>query len=386
MKKSIYNFPFIFITIAVFALFSSPKAGFADTVYLNDGSQISGQIIRLDQTAMTVKTAFAGDIDIQAAAITGIQSHRRMVTDIKGGDRIVGTLLYDKTAGQMIHSRLLGSVAVNTQDIQGLWGVDQKSPAQRVLEDSRRNNEVALKKAEEQHAEEIKTLKDKEENRAEDVWSGSVRFGLSGSKGNTDEQNFDGKVSAKRETEFDRLNLSLQARIENDDGRETENEIIAKADIERDLTERLFAFSSLVLERDKSEEIDLRSNLTGGLGYFVIKQDHHEWKPRLGVGYEVTSFENSPTEEELVLSAGYDYRLDMFEQLRFMHGLTYYPTLDDPGGNYRLDSDASLAYPLDDENRWSLELGLQNQYDSMPSNNVEELDTYYSVGLARKFK
>ena len=171
-----------------------------------------------------------------------------------------------------------------------------------------------------------------------------------------------------------------------DEGDETENEIIGTAKLERDFSERTFAFASLKLERDKFEDLDLRSNLTAGLGYFVIKEPGHEFKPRLGVGYEVSAFSSSSNEENFVISAGWDYKKDLIDDLTFTHVFSYLPSLEEPTDEYRLESEAIVSYPFAGGTGWNLDFSIRHQYDNSPSGNVDRLDTYYSLGLTREFK
>lgn len=381
---------FILLITFLMTFFSGMIAGAgsakADRLYMKDGSLITGNIIALHQGTLSIVTEFAGDLDITQSAIKGIQTDTPMITQIKSGDRIAGALMFGDDAGQRVMSRQIGPVAVNVADIAAMWEREGLSPEVMVLREEKEEQAAKIKEIEKAHAEDVAALREKAESKAEDVWSGSVKFDFSGASGNTDETNLGGKAAAKRETEFDRLFLSLQGRFENDDGAETRNEITGMGKLERDITDRLFAFGSLELERDKFEEIDLRTNLTGGLGYFIIKEDRQELKPRLGVGYEVTAYENDPTEKDVVFSAGYDYRVDMLDKLRFAHSFTYLPAVENLADDYRLDSDASLAYPINEAKTWNVELGLQHQYDAMPAGDVKKLDTYYSLGLSRKFE
>ena len=361
--------PLIFLTVLAL-----PGAAMADKIHLEDGSIISGDITIMEETRLVIETAFAGALEISPSAIKGIETDRAKVTQMQSGDRVIGRLIYDDHTGQQISSNLLGPVAVNTADINGLWNPGQPSPVKARME------EMAAA-----HAEEIADLQDKAENTAKEVWSGRVNVGFSGSHGNNKEMNFTGKAMAKRETEFDRMKFSIQGHFENTEGEETKNEIKGEARVENDLSDHLFVFTNLGLERDKFEELDLRADLTAGLGYFIIKEDHHELKPRFGIGYEISAYENAPNEEELIFTTGYDYRIDMHVKMRFTHSFTYLPAIEDPGANYRLDSDAALAYPINDDDAWNLELGLRHQYDSMPTDSVDKLGTYYSLGIVREF-
>lgn len=330
-------------------LLSTASPALADTVHLKNGSRLEGTIVEMSADTLVLDTDFAGRINIDQNTVTGLESVK------------------DWSARQAEIARLR---------------IQQEQAAIIAAQQAQIKQQAA------QHEAELAAVKEQAAAAAKEdknVWSGSIKATFAGSDGNTDEMEFGGKAAAKRETEFDRLYLSLEGHFENNDGVETENEITAKARLERDITDRLYAYGDSSFQRDKPEEVELRSSITGGLGYYLIKEDHHELKPHLGAGYEVTAYENDPTEKEIIWSAGYDYRIDMFDKLRFTHEFDYLPTFDGPTEDYRLESDAVLAYPINEEKNWNIELGLQHEYDSMPAADVKKLDTYYSVGISRSF-
>lgn len=372
------------------AVLLCPLTAMADQLNLRDGSVISGKITGLYDGVLGVETSFAGALEIGADKIAGMRTDMPMIVETANGDRIAGTLSYDDKAGQRVFSKTLGAVTLAPADIKAIRQRNGAAGPEIVaLRKEREEQQKAVAAMQEKHAAEIAEAAAKAvaaEEKADKVWSGRARFGFAGSDGNTNEVKLDGKVVAERKTDFDRLKLSLQGRYEKTEGEETKNETKGDARLERDINDRLFAFGEISLEQDKFEDVDLRTNLTGGLGYFLIKKDNQELKPRLGLGYEVTAYGSAPTTKEVVLSAGYDYRVDMFEKLRFTHALTYLPSVDDIAADYRIDSEAELSYPIDDGRLWNVELGLRNQYDSMPASDVKKLDTYYSLGLARKFE
>lgn len=341
----------IFSKICTIALLLATTAtpSWADTVHLKNGSRLEGTIVEMTADELVLDTDFAGRININQDTITGLES----IKDWSGRQAEIKRLKIQREQAAVIAAQ------------------------QEQLRQQAAKHEAELAAVQEQAA--VQAQED------ENVWSGSIKATFSGSDGNTDKMDFGGKAAAKRETEFDRLYLSVEGHFENDDGVETENEITANAKLERDINDRLYAYGETQFERDKPEEVDLRSNITGGLGYYVIKEEGHEFKPHIGAGYEVTAYTNDPTEKEIIWSAGYDYRVDMFDKLRFTHEFDYLPTFDAPTDDYRLESDAILAYPLNDEKNWNIELGLQHEYDSKPAADVKKLDTYYSVGISRSF-
>jgi len=326
----------------------------ADELVLDDGSRLIGTIKAISDETIELETDWAGTIQVRRERVAGLstESDWRVVFD--SGERITGSLQWSEREGQRVASERVGNVAMDTSAVVAL-----EDPAEPVVQSS--------------------------EQRAAAVWSSDVSLSVDGASGNTDEFGANPRFSALRETEFDRLSLDLQGRFASQDGDETENEVIGTVGLERDFTERWFALGNLRLERDELENLDLRANLDLGVGYFVVRKDRHEFKPRAGIGVQSESFDDGTTNEDLVGVVGWDYRLDLNSRWRFTHVLDYRPTFSDPTGAFRVDSEAALVTLLNG-NRWGLRFLLRNEYNADPEPGIDELDTIYSVGIQRSFK
>lgn len=347
----------LYVVLAVGLL---PANALADRLYLAGGSQVYGQLVGLDQGELVFRTEFAGELKVEAGSVRGLTTEQAMVVALDGDQRLVGRLVYRPGRDrQIVAGTVGGDVELAVGRIEALWPPDQPSPELRRLR--------ALQRT------------------AASVWSGSLAIGVTGSEGNTQRLSLNGQAEARRETDFDRLLLRLAGNFAQEEGEQTENEVIGLGRLERDFSDRWFVFGSLELERDRFENLDLRALLDAGLGYFFIREENQEWKGRAGAGYQLEAFEER-TEEAGVLSLGYDYRVDVAERLRFIHNLTYTPDFTAPASDYRLDSNAAIRVPIGGSEAWNLKLGVRNQYDSSPQPGIEKLDTTYFLNLGYDFE
>jgi len=326
----------------------------ADELVLEDGSRLIGTVQAITDEHVVLETVYAGTIEVKRETIRGMSTDAEWRVVLDSGERMVGALQWNAAEGQRLESDLAGMMALDRSAITAL-----EDPATPVIATA--------------------------EQRAAAVWSGDVSLSVNGASGNTDEFSANPRVSALRETEFDRLKMGLQGRFASQDGDETENEVIGTIGLERDFTDRWFTFGNLRLERDELENLDLRVNLDLGAGFFVIRQDNHEFKPRIGLGLQSESFQSGDTNEDIVGVVGWDYRIDLNSRWRFTHVLDYRPTFSDPTKSYRVESEAAFVTLLND-NGWGLGLRLRNEFNADPAPGIEELDTVYSVGLQRAFK
>jgi len=358
MKRSPASLAACVLACALQAIMLAAPAQ-ADEILLNDGSKLVGTVEALDEYRVVLETSYAGRLEVRRDAVIGIITDEPRRVVFESGERVLGRLSWDTERGQRFEGELAD---VARLDLDGISAIED--PASPVAE---------------------QVLIEQQAGRAAAVWSSEVSLSIDGASGNTDEFGATPEVSALRETDFDRLTLGLRGRFASQDGSQTENEVIGTVGLERDFSDRWFAFGALRLERDELEDLDLRANLDFGAGYFLIREEGHEFKPRAGLGVQSESFDDGSTSENVVGVAGWDYRYDLGSRWRFTHTLDYRPTLSDPAGAYRLDSAAALVSRLDDDD-WGLRLQLRNEFNADPEPGIDELDTVYSVGLQRVFK
>ena len=347
------------LSLTAFLLLSIAPAAFADEVLMTGGSRIVGQVVRLGDGELIVKTGFAGELTIDATKVQGITTAEPLNVELDSGERVIGTLKFVPGTGQRIASNTLGDRDIEAGRLAAMWGPDEDGPYVAAI---KKDLEAARPK-----------------------WSLEAAVGLDGQTGNSERVGVNGGVEIRRETEKDRTLLYAKARYAKEDGQDSAKEFIGGANMEVDLTERWFAWGNLEFEHDKFENLDLRSTATAGLGHFVIREEDHELKLRGGAGFQHEAFSDGTNEGEAVAEAGLDYRKDFGEWLSFVHHTTYYPTFAD-AQDFRLEIENALEMPLNGSEIWKLRAGVRNQYDNMPKSGVEELDTFYFLHLVAEIE
>ncbi len=354
----------------------------ADLLYLDDGSRISGRLGASTLDGYVIATGFAGELTVPAAKVVGIATDAPVMVSAGGEDRVRGRLEYDPdSAEQRLTGTAFGDVTLAPGRLTALWPPGQSAPAVRHAEQAHRA-ELARIKAD--NAETVARIEDRLRG-FEKPWSARVSLGLNGASGNTDRVQIKGRAEANRKTENERLKLYAAGEMQEQQKVLTEKEIRMGAHLERDFSRRWFWFARQDLEKDAFENLELRSDTVAGLGYFVIREDDHEWKLRGGLGYQFESFENGIDNRQGIVSLGYDYSVDVSDWMRFTHSVTYFPSFEDPAKNYRLESDIGVEIPLGHSDQWALRLGLRNDYDSLPPPGTQSLDTTYGADIVVDF-
>lgn len=386
----------------VWKLFPAILAGFfvvagpvaADQAFLEDGSVLVGAVRGLSEGALRIETSFGGELSIPQAQVRGLTTDGVFVVQGADGARVTGRLVVtDGAPGILDASGATTPIAV--QDLTAMW------PEGSVPE-----------------AEAADAAAPAVETEPGVSWTGRAELGLNGQSGNKERFDVRGGVDLNRATETTRLNLYLRGQYAETNSERSANEVMGGGRIEWDFSERTYMFAKIDLEQDEFEDLDLRTTITTGLGHFFVKREKIELKGWAGAGYEREIFEKperaplpavSSLEEaieaavrrevsrrlsggdpdrimsEAVVELGYTYRHDFGADFRFNHGLTYYPSLGDPTGDYRLAADTSLEFPLGKDPDWTLRTGVRNEYDAMPQAGVDKLDTTYFLNLGYKW-
>jgi len=352
-------------------------AATAGTAYLNDGSRLHGRIAGLDAETLTFETEYAGTIAIARKALTGLDSDAPLGLLLEDGTQLEGRLAYRAETERQVIITEAGEEMTVAPDALASARTPGPAALAAVPQSPSAPEDPAESSAD--------TAAGSTEERGAD-WTAISRVGLSGASGNTDRMAINGEASAERESADERLSLSLKSRFAREGGQETENEIIANSRLERDFSKRWFAFGGLELERDEFEDLNLRSVLTLGTGVFLIEREKQKLKARLGLAYQREDFMSASTEDEGVVSAGYDYQIALNGWLSFSHEFTIFPSLRNPTGDFRFESDAAFDIPVSEDKAWSISFGLRNHFDNRPSAGNESLDTFYTVSLGYDFR
>ena len=137
------------------------------------------------------------------------------------------------------------------------------------------------------------------------------------------------------------------------------------------------------IERDEFEDIDLRTTAAVGLAWRPIDTKVRSLRWMLGVGYRYESFNNGTSSDSPTLDLGMQHRWQLNDTLTMRNELTFSPQFKD-FGNYLLTHDSSLELPVG-ASRWTLRLGMRNDYKSDPMFGRKKLDTLWYTRLSLRF-
>lgn len=331
----------------------------ADEVHLENGSRLIGTVIGIEDGKLTMETDFAGTVTISMDQVARIVTDEPLNVGTEAGEIIQGRLVADDEGAQAIESEAVGIRPLPPVNMSTAWAIGTDSPAERA---QRAALEAAMPR-----------------------WSLRLEAGLNGETGNTERISFNGRVTARRTTDSDRLSIYGAARYTREGGEDTTRYFLAGTGYEVDLSDRLFAFGRVEFEHDRFEDIDLRATGTVGLGYFVIRSPESDLRLRAGFGIQHEDYRSDrPSDTSPIAELGADYRREITPWLNYNFNITYFPTLDD-FNDYRIVMENSAEIPLSSDEQWKLRTGVRNNYRGAPSPGLKRLETIYFLNLVMDF-
>lgn len=310
----------------------------ADTVLLVNSDRLSGEIQKLEDKRLHLKTAYAGVIEIDWSMVEGITSDQTFNFTLRDGRTVTG-------------------------DVQGSKGglqVSSLPPETLILPQA------------------VKAISKPE--KGETFWShwdGSVELGYSLTRGNSNIS----QSSVAGNTEYESARVRLQGSVsslfskQSDATPASTHAVFTRLDFY--VKPHAFAFTQGSLDRDDAQLLRLRTSIGGGLGWQAIRSRSAELsliggftftEERYRAGEEINSGRAGSTGEALL---GISLERLEWRHLRFIGKSSLYRSVLD-GNRIRVVANAGLRVPVIHHIVWTIRLS--EQFDSRPLFSVKKHD------------
>jgi putative salt-induced outer membrane protein len=219
----------------------------------------------------------------------------------------------------------------------------------------------------------------------------AIGLGFSASSGNSKSSNLSLVADAVRATEQDKISLygkALQARAS---GATTAEQVRLGGRYDYNLSSELFAFGGLDLESNRPANLSLRSQLSGGVGYHVIKTASTTIDLFAGLGFTADKYVSATTIDGALrdsysypsLLLGEESTHVLSDTTSFKQRLVVYPNLKNRG-EVRATWDAGLAVAM--SKTMNLNVGAALGYNSEPGTGRKTTDVLFTTGVSVKFE
>jgi len=319
---------------------------FGGEVVFKNGDKLTGKVTALDGGKLTIESAVAGTITVDMANVSTFSTDEPVEIHLNDGTVLKQAVTTSPTEGSIATTQ--GSI--DAQDV--------------AIADIAKINPPPVK------------------------WTGSIQAGALITRGNSKTDNVSVGFDAMRRAEKDRITASglyLYGRQEDpntgDDSTTTDNWYLT-GKYDYFLTEKLYWFSALRVERDRIAALDIRITPSTGLGYQWIESDDMNFNTEAGLAWVYEDFENAESNDYFAARAAYHFDKKINDKVDFIHNLEFIPSLEDIS-EFNLNTDAGLRVALTE--KMFSEFKIEWRYDSEPAPGADKNDLRYIVGIGWQF-
>ena len=218
----------------------------------------------------------------------------------------------------------------------------------------------------------------------------SLGLGASLASGNTKANNLSLNADAVRATEQNKLSLYGNLQYARSNGVTTADQLRLGTRYDHNLSARLFSFGGLDVDRNRFANLDLRAELSGGLGWHVIQSQRTTFDLFGGLGYVSDKYRSAmlvdgrvrDSYNYLSLRLGEESTHQFNDSTSIKQRLTLVPNLKNRG-EFRATWDAGLAVAM--SKSLNLNVGLSVAHNSDPGPGRKSTDTLLTTGVSIKF-
>jgi len=338
------------ILIVLACLVLLVQISYGDEIHLKNGDRISGKIQHLVDGKLSFKADVAGPVTVDLSNIQTLSTDDPIEVNLK-----------DKTGFmQKVSSAdpgrfaIEGSESMKAQEFAVADIVSINPPAKPIPK-----------------------------------WTGDIAVGITSTHGNTKTEMISANAYFSKRTEKDRTTVSTDyakgTQRDPDTGEDVtiEDWWRAKGKYDYFFSKKMYGYLDGRYEKDAVAELDRRTIIGLGAGYQWIESDDMNFSTEFGLASLYEKFDNqTDSNSEISLQLGYNFDKKLRKNIKFVHDLTYYPSIDS-FSNYLLTTSAGLR--ADFTETFFINLKAIFNYDSTPAIGSGNTDVKYFLGLGYRF-
>jgi len=334
------SFIFFFLTI---------EGAIADKVILENGDVLTGTIEKMMEGKLTLKTDYAGSIEIQMGKIKQIISDNPLAVHLTTGEVVTGKV---KPVEE-------GKLAVEPSPDREATTVEM----QKIVSINPPPKELPK-------------------------WHGNIAAGGYLQSGNVDRAGASFSAELLRKTEIDRFKLRYMFNYAEENNEMTTRNHYGEIKYDYFFSKKFYGFVGVELLNDKFNDTKFRTNVGPGVGYQLWDDKVKSLMFEAGLSYFNWDRYEGQDEDGISARLGFDFRYNIFKWLNFTDRFVIYPTIGE-GGIYFLRNEAGLNIPLGEipslGGRWSLKFGNIIEYNSDPTPGFKKMDVQWIGALQFSF-
>jgi len=338
------------LSVACAVLFAS--AASADQITMKDGDRITGDIVKKDGDAVTVKSKNFGTVTLKWADVAAVKSDQPINVSLAGGKTVKANI--ETRDGQI----QVGTQTVDPKDVVTLRNDSEQKVYEKFLHPG-----------------------------LLDLWTVTGSLNIAGTKGNaqtftlTTPINFVRASNTTRTTAY--FNAIRSSATINGVNSATAEAVRGGWAYNRNLTKKIFANIFNDYEYDKFQSLDLRVVVGGGAGYTVWSREASRLSAVGGIAWNREAFGASGSSAAFTRNSaefywGNDFNYKLNARTSLVEGFRMFDNLSNTG-EYRMNADLGATTQLTKWLNWNI--ALSERYLSDPVPGRKKSDFLYSTGL-----
>ena len=163
----------------------------------------------------------------------------------------------------------------------------------------------------------------------------------------------------------------------------TENRLFGRTRLDRDLTDRSFAFGQVSAEYDEIQNLSLRTDPVAGVGYRFVAREKLTISGRSGPGYVYQRYFGGDTEDYFTILFGGDLEADLPYDSKFRWSAEYLPAISDWKDNYLIRTTADWTMPIIG---WlDFKIAVFDTYNNQPAPDTDRNSFTTIAGVSFRF-
>ena len=335
------------------------SAAAADTVVLKNGDHLTGTIEVSDGKNITLKTDYAGEIQISWAAVTQVTTDKALYVVTPDKKTVSGTVTTEG-ADLVVHTAAAGPVQVPLSQVTVVRSSDAETAYEKSL-----------------HPDLI------------EGWKGGVSLGFALARGNSATTNLTTGFTADRKTLTDEITMYETSLFTSNDlpgGGTTANSIVGGLKYDRNITKRIFGFGSADFTHDELQGLNVRQIWSAGLGLHVINTPTTTFDVLAGGNYTRETYSGTGTSVDRNLAGvtlGENFMHKFGKSTTVTEVFYFYPDLSNTG-EYRFSLDAASVTQIKKWLGWQMSVSDRYVTDP-PIVGTKSNDVIFSTGINVSF-
>lgn len=322
----------------------APSLARAAQLTLDNGDQISGEIVHLENQSLTFHSPLFGEVRIPWARVAELKSDGGVRIQLADGTRLAGSLVLQRD----------GRIVID----------DERGAARHLT-----RSDVAILNP---------PVVDQDVK-----YSGQATLGGTVNRGNSRDEslNLDGKLVARASES--RYTANLEANEARSAGVTTISKRLLSIQYDAFLTDRNYLFVSAQAQSDARADLDRRASLSAGYGHQFYETDRSKLSAQTGVTHVNENHDVAPDGSFSALSLAVNY-----EQKFFSRKLVLFNTMDASIGIEKtsdtlVKNKLGLRVPIANGLNFSTQLNAA--HDRSPPPGIQKTDTTLIFGLGYAF-